>query len=294
MRSVQKKLLVLLGALAQAAAGCSTETAPASDAGADAATSDGGGALDTGALADAAPIDAAPDPDAGPTDGGTVSLTLAFEHLVDGAPVVLGTDTPYTNAAGNHFGVTRVSYFVSDVTVTTTTGATYEVPGAHYVDHETTETRELVLSIGAATGELASISFVMGLPPALNVTGAFSSPPESLMEWPVPMGGGYHYLKFEGRYVDSASAPFNFRVHSGGLMGVDYSFPVELDASGTTIGGGDVTVTIAMNLEEWFTGPNDWDLNDYFNAATPGIMGNATAQASLRENGAGVFSLVAP
>ena len=38
--------------LATAAAGCSTETAPASDAGADAATSDGGGALDTGALAE--------------------------------------------------------------------------------------------------------------------------------------------------------------------------------------------------------------------------------------------------
>ncbi len=258
---------------------------------------DGGGS-DSGSLLDAP---AATTDDAGSVvtdDTGPVSdhaVTIAFQHLVDGAPITIGSDTPYTNAAGNQFGVTRLSYFVSDVTLTTTGGRVISLPGAHYVDHDTAETTRIVLPAGTAAEELASVSFHMGLPPALNVTGAFSSPPESLMEWPVMMGGGYHHMKLEGRYLNAAMELFNYRVHSGALGGVDYSFPVVLDATGLSIGGhADVTLTVAMNLEEWFTGPNDWDLNDYFNAAMPGIMGNAAAQASLQENGAGVFTLVRP
>lgn len=290
MRSILVPTRSVLALLAMLFVGC----------GDPAETPDGGGPGDAGSEPDAAPVE----PDAAPVelDAGDLAdaqpagatVAIALEHLANGSAIVLGTDTPYVNAAGNHFGVTRLSYFVSDVTLTTTDGTTITAAGAHYVDHDTASTRLIELPVDAGALELASISFVMGLPPALNVTGAFSSPPESLMEWPVMMGGGYHYMKLEGRYIDAAGEPFNFMAHSGALRGTDYSFPVELDAHGVTIGEGDVTLTVAMNVEEWFTNPNDWDLNDYFNATMHGIMGNAAAQASLQENGAGVFTLVTP
>jgi len=225
------------------------------------------------------------------TSDGT-NVTIAFEHLVDGEAITIGTDTPYTNAAGNEFGVSLLRYFVSDVTLHFEGGATVTASGAHYVDHEDASTRSYELDADVPSGTLSSISFVMGLPPALNTTGAFPSEPESLMEWPEMMGGGYHFMQFEGRYINDASEPFHFRTHSGAFMGVDYSFEVELDAGGRPLPpNGDVTLTLQMNLEQWFTDPNDWDLNDYFNEAMPGIMGNAAAQASLQENGATVFSL---
>lgn len=227
-----------------------------------------------------------------PDAGGGASVTIAFEHLVDGGPVTIGTDTPYTNAAGNAYGVTLVRYFISDVTLTYADASEHAAPGAHYVDHDLAETQAYLLT-GVPEGDLAAISFTMGLTPALNVTGAFSDPPESLMEWPQMMGGGYHHMKFEGRYINSASEPFAFKVHSGPLGGTDYSFPVELDATGRAIADG-ATLTVQMNLEEWFTNPNTWDLNDYFTADHPGIMGDAAAQASLKENGLGVFTLGAP
>jgi hypothetical protein len=275
MRSTQLLFPFLFGALLLA--GCdNSEVSP------DSGSSDAG-AADSGH---------ATHEDAGPV--APARVLIAFEHLANGTPIVLGTETPHTNAAGNAFGVTRLSYFVSDVTVTTAHGMTYSVPGAHYVDHDTASTRLLAIPVDAHSVDLTSISFVMGLPPALNVTGAFTSPPESLMEWPEMMGGGYHYMKLEGRYIDDAGEPFNMMVHSGGLSGTDYSFPVELQAHGVAIGEGDVTLTLAMNIEEWFTSPNEWDLNDYFNAERRGIMGNAAAQASLRENGAGVFTLESP
>jgi len=222
------------------------------------------------------------------------TVTIAFEHLVDGAPVTIGPDTPYTNAAGNEFGVSLVRYFISDVTLHLEGGATITAPGAHYVDHDDPTTRTYELDVDVPAETLSSISFVMGLPPELNVTGAFPTEPELLMEWPEMMGGGYHFMKFEGRFINDASEPFNFRAHTGAFEGVDYSFDVVLDAGNRRLPEGEVTLTLEMNLEQWFTDPNDWDLNDYFTEAMPGIMGNAAAQASLQENGATVFSLGAP
>lgn len=225
--------------------------------------------------------------DAGPQGAG---VTLAFEHLANGAPIVLGTEQPYTNAAGNAFGVTRLHYFVSMVTLTLADGTELTASEAHYVDHETPGTLAYVFPHEVPEGELARISFVMGLPPALNVTGAFPSPPESLMEWPERMGGGYHYMKLEGRYLDATGSPFNYMAHSGGLGGEDYSFEVVLEAGGRQIADG-ARFTVEMHVEEWFANPDTWDLNDYFDAEHHGIMGNAGAQASLQRNGATVFTL---
>ncbi|MBZ0238004.1 MAG: hypothetical protein K8M05_37170 [Deltaproteobacteria bacterium] len=239
--------------------------------------------------------DAAPTPDADVTPDApqAASLTISHAHLVAGAPVTMGTSTPYANAAGDAFGVTVLRYFVSDLVLTYTDDTQHAVPGAHYVDHDLAGTVSRQLD-GVPPGDLASVRFVMGLTPALNVTGAFTAPPESLMEWPAMMGGGYHYMKFEGRYINEAGDPFAYRCHSGALAGTDYSFEVVLDATGHTIGTSGATLSIEMNLEEWFTGPNVWDLDDYFNASHPGIMGDAAAQRSLQENGAGVFTLGAP
>ena len=114
------------------------------------------------------------------------------------------------------------------------------------------------------------------------------------MEWPEMMGGGYHFMKFEGRFINAANEPFNFRAHTGGLRGVDYSFDVVLDAGNRPLPEGEASLTLQMNLEQWFTDPSDWDLNDYFTVAMPGIMMNQAAQESLQENGATVFSLRAP
>lgn len=231
----------------------------------------------------------------GETGGGglapeTGPVAIAFAHLVGGAPVVIGEETPYVNAAGNAFGVTRVTYFVSDVTLTLQDGTEVTAQGAHYVDHDLPETMQFQLSPELA-GRISTVSFVMGLPPALNVAGAFPSAPESLMEWPAMMGGGYHNLKFEGRYLNDAGEPFNFKMHSGPLNGADHSFAVSLDAGGRAISGAGTTLTLEMNLERWFTGASDWDLDEYFNLAHPGIMGDAGAQSSLSENGSTVFTL---
>ncbi len=290
MRSVQAISILMALPLLLSVGGCDDDTATDPDTG----VADSGTPGDDSSTGDASTGDSSTG-DAGTGDGGSTgaTVTLAFEHLAGDTAIALGTDTPYTNAAGNMFGVTRLSYFVSDVTLTLVDATEVAVAGAHYVDHDTVETRTYDLPIGTTTGDLATITFTMGLGPALNVSGSFPSAPESLMEWPEMMGGGYHYMKFEGRYVDDTESPFNFMTHSGGLAGMDYSFEVVLDATGLTVADG-ATFTVEMNLDQWFTDPNTWDLNDYFNETHRGIMGDAAAQASLMANGSTVFSLGAP
>jgi hypothetical protein len=247
---------------------------------------------DSGALADAGQ-------DAGPA---VAQVTLAFQHYVNGAAVTLGATTPYTNAADNTFGVTKVRYFISNVSIKPVGGAPVSVTGAHYIDLETSSTLTYTLPKDVPVGDIEQISFVMGLPPALNVTGAFTAAPESAMEWPAHMGGGYHYMQLEGYYDNTESAaPYGYKLHTGGLMGTDYSFAVELDAAGHAIAAAGSTFTIRMNIESWMDTPHEWDLNDHFYPITathmiakPGMMNSATEQQEIKENGAGVFTLVTP
>lgn len=44
---------------------------------------------------------------------------------------------------------------------------------------------------------------------------------------PVPMGGGYHYMKLEGRH-DSSGTTKNYQAHMGPTMGNDYHVSVTL------------------------------------------------------------------
>ncbi len=222
-------------------------------------------------------------------------VTLRLEHQVGGEPLdAYVLDTPFTNAFGNEFGVTRLVYFLSDLTLTPDGGGEpIALLGAHYVDHEQAATRQVAFSVPAATGKLGTLAFTFGLPPALNVTGKFPHPPESLMEWPEAMGGGYHHMKFEGRYLDGAGNPAPFKAHSGPAMREDHSFGVTLDASAVSLGEGDGgrALTLVMNLERWFGGPNVWNLQEQFEPPSHGMMDSPVKQASLRENGADVFTL---
>lgn len=236
-----------------------------------------------------AATDAGPEPDdAGSGTGGPV--TVHFEHHVDGAALELSNDTtPYTSAAGNQFNVTRLMYFVTDMTLSMADGSTVKAAGPHYIDHEDAVSRDYSIAAEVPPGDVESISFVMGIPAAQNTSGSLPNPPESLMFWPDSMGGGYHYMKLEGRYLNTAGELANLRAHAGPTDGVDYSFPVTLDATGRSIPEAGATFTVVMNIDQWFKEPHTWDFNDYFEIA--GIMDDPIKQAELKENGADVWTL---
>lgn len=219
-----------------------------------------------------------------PVDPNVVTVNLQFTHLVDGNEVILD-QVIYKNALGQDFSVKTIKYFVSRIQLHQTDNNTIDLDDIIYVDVRTPELLNQELSQKIPTGDYQGISFVYGLVPEDNITGSFPSQPESLMEWPVPMGGGYHYMKLEGDYViDGQSNFYNF--HAGMLGGTPYEIHIDRSNQPFSVTGNRLDIELSMEIQNWFTGPNDWDFA-YFGG---GIMNNPEAQQTVHENGQDVFS----
>jgi hypothetical protein len=107
------------------------------------------------------------------------------------------------------------------------------------------------------------------------------------------LGGGYHYMQFDGKFVNSNMEEQGFNYHAiravdnpgaNPIFPQDTFFTVNLGAISIS---NDVEIEVKMNIAEWFKNPNLWDLNIYNQM----LMPNSTAQIMMYENGQNVFSL---
>lgn len=212
-------------------------------------------------------------------------INIKFNHFVDNEPLSFDT-VMYTNAAGNKYSVSTLRYFVSNFIFTMKDGSKEGFDEVHYIDASDESTFTFLSSFAPIPdGEYTSLSFVFGLTEAQNFTGAFPNPPESNMEWPIPMGGGYHYMKLEGKF-DSTLTVKNYQAHFGRLMTTPHFINITFDNLDLVLVGGDEkTIECKMNINNWWTNPNTLNLN-----IMSGVMGNETIQEQLQQNGADIFT----
>jgi hypothetical protein len=213
-------------------------------------------------------------------------LKFNFSHNIDGAAMVLDT-VKYVNKAGNVYSVINFKYFICNMVLHKGNDSII-IDGAHYIDIANSTSCIYSPTQKIPNGSYDYISFIFGLDASKNKTDNFVNPPESNMAWPVPMGGGYHYMQLEGKF-DSATVIKNYNAHTGALNHMPYYIPIRLSQSSFTANGTDVTVNLAMNINEWFENPNTYDFNIYGDS----MMGNDTAQQVLQQNGMDVFSVSA-
>ena len=229
----------------------------------------------------------------------TGSLTLDFVTQVGNQSVVYHT-LQYENAAGNTYQIDEVRYFISHVKLYAATGKVVAIEdhaGLHYYDSNIPSTFSWTISDELSEGQYDSISFVVGLLPEQNVTGYFVNPPENNMAWPEVLGGGYHYMQINGKWlnINDSIQPFNLHTGIGQtyengqvVQFVDNSFEVKLALKDLQIESGAMAQrTLVMNVNNWFTSPHVYDFNVWGGA----IMQNQSAQQTLRENGHDVFTI---
>jgi hypothetical protein len=201
----------------------------------------------------------------------------------------------YTNQAGNLYQVDELQYFISEITLTTADGKTHVVNtdnAIHYVDIDIPSTLTWDSKDRMPVTDYTSISFVVGINEAKNKTGLFVNPPERDMFWPDMMGGGYHNLKMNGKWLapGDTTKPFNFHIGTGtnDALNVFYQnyFTVTLPLH-ITAGSLSNVFTITMNIEKWFEAPNVWD----WNVIGGQIMQNQDAMKKACENGANAFEI---
>ena len=228
------------------------------------------------------------------------SVEFAFTHTIDGQPIQFN-ELIYTNEAGNQYQVNEVKYFISRVFLIDVEGKSVEVTqnqGIHYVDCSPGLENTLHWTINEVPQRNYNfISFVFGLDEADNKSNRFVNPPESNFSWPDVLGGGYHYMQINGKFLNKDGVIQNANIHTGiGQLRdenneitefVQNYFTVTLPVNFSVYENKRLPLTLNMEIQRWFHTPNLYNFDEF----GTGIMQNQRAQALLKGNGWNVFEI---
>jgi hypothetical protein len=216
-------------------------------------------------------------------------VVFSLNHKVGSQPLEFNK-LKYTNASGHKYEIRSLKYFISNITFSKLDGSREVFRKPVYLDARDSSTLTLN-DIEIPFGDYNSISFTFGINETQNIPGSLNTVREVSMAWPDGShGGGYHYMKLEGTYdsLGIESTNKNYNIHTGPTMGNHNSFDVLFDNSAFTISEKGLSIQVTMNINEWFTNPENYDFSEYGHM----IMMNLSAQNKLRNNGTSVFSVL--
>tara|TARA_B110000444_G_scaffold20638_1_gene17133 strand:+ start:2901 stop:3626 length:726 start_codon:yes stop_codon:yes gene_type:complete len=210
-------------------------------------------------------------------------IQLSFSHHVNGSQ--LSTDSMiHTNAAGEKFNVKTLTYLLSDITLHNEDGSSVLLKEIQYLNINEESSLYFESDI-IDNGSYNALSFRFGLDTIKNLSNNYVNENfHSTMAWPEMMGGGYHYMKLEGAFINDSSF---YNTHTGGSMGMDFSFSKSIDINGLNIDNDteNIGLMINMDLNNWYQNPHTINL-------APAIMMDMTKQMQLMNNGMNdVFSI---
>ena len=222
-----------------------------------------------------------------------VSPTFKFTHNWDGTAIsnINFNAIQYTNANGELLSIERLRYLVSDITFTSTNNEIIELDVYNLVDLTNNNGLSFSPDSTIPTGNY-NVSFTFGLDNEDNSKNYLDLNSESF-NVPDMLGGGYHYMQFDGKFINSSAAEQGFNYHAIRAVdnpGANPTFPQD---TFFTVNLGVIEITnnteieIKMDIAEWFKDPNQWDLN----TLNQMLMPNSSAQIMMFQNGQNVFSL---
>lgn len=224
-----------------------------------------------------------------------VNFTFNFSHYWDSENVTNSNfnSIQYTNANGDELSIERLRYLISKITFQNSNGTTIELDGYNLVDLTNNTNLSYSPNVQIPKGSYTNVSFTFGFDDEDNVDGAYTDLNTAIWNVPVMLGGGYHFMQLEGKFVDDTDAEVGYQYHA--IRAVNNSDPNNLEFQDTfftvDLGGvvidNNISFEIKMNIAEWFKNPIQWDLNEFHSM----LMPNFGAQIMMYQNGQGVFSL---
>ena len=238
-----------------------------------------------------------------PNEKAEVSLSIGYE--INGKPLI--TDSLcFENEAGNQFLITEIQWFLSNIELKNEAGDwtilhqrslsdTLDISRVFYIDTNIPESQTLHAG-SLPIGHYTTLRFTFGLDETDNQTGLFNDPPESEMFWPDVLGGGYHYMKLNGKYLNAEDRLAPLAIHLGIGQNEDCTefyqnyFIVELPIDFHIVANAENQLDLTMVIDNWFRNPHTIDFNEFGSH----IMQNQTAQRLLNGNGKDVFKIGKP
>ena len=214
------------------------------------------------------------------------TVTLNFTHHWNGLKITPQdfNELKFTNENGELLSIERLRYLVSNISL---------INGKNYHLIDLGENTGTSITIPELTDESYALSFRFGFSDEDNTDGTYQDLNSASFNVPGMLGGGYHFMQFDGKYIDNNNEASGFNYHTikavdrtdpDNLKFEDTSFEVNL---GTIVVTNNTEIEIKMNLAEWFKNPDTWNLNELNTV----LMPNFEAQKMMRANGESVFSL---
>lgn len=224
------------------------------------------------------------------------TIEFKFEHHWDDTSVTNAdfNTIKFTNAFGNNLSIERLRYLISKISFTKTTGETIALDGYKLIDLSENESLQFTTETPIDLGTYTNVSFIFGFSNEDNTDGSYADLNSSSWNVPAMLGGGYHYMQLDGKYLNASNSEMGYNYHAiraADNSGTNLTFPqdtfFQVDLGPITITENS-TITIAMNIAQWFKDPYLWDLNVYNQM----LMPNSVAQILMYQNGQNVFNLV--
>jgi hypothetical protein len=215
-----------------------------------------------------------------------INITVNFTHNWDGMPITSQdfNTLKFTNEHGEKLSIEKLRYLISNISL-------LGLKSYHLVNFS--ENSGTSFNISNLTNGSYTLSFRFGFSDEDNIDGEYQDLNSVSFNVPRMLGGGYHYMQFDGKYIDNKEEEAGFNYHTiravdktdiDNLKLEDTSFEVNL---GTITVSNNMNIEVKVNLAEWFKNPNTWNLNELNNV----LMPNFEAQKKMSANGKGVFSL---
>lgn len=119
------------------------------------------------------------------------------------------------NAAGNTYSIHNINMYISNITMKRNDGYVYYNNNIFYIDPAQQSKNSFQLD-SIPKGNYIEISYFIGIDSARNIDFGLGPTIDNLnMAWPTAMGGGYHFIKIEGHYLNTANIKKGYAIHLG-------------------------------------------------------------------------------
>lgn len=224
-----------------------------------------------------------------------VNLKLNFLHRWGQSNVNTAdlNNTQFTNAFGNQLNIERLRYLISEIKITKTGGEIITISNYNLLDLQDSSSLNITSSQSIETGIYNDLSFVFGFTNEANIDGAYNDLNSESWNVPIALGGGYHYMQLDGKFLNNIGVEQGYNYHAIRAVDNPGANPIFPQNTFFEHSLGPITVTenaevnILMDIAKWFEQPNLWDLNSYNQM----LMPNSAAQIMMYENGQNVFNL---
>ena len=227
------------------------------------------------------------------------SITINFNHTWEDEEVTSEdfNEIKFQNENGENLSIEKLRYLISNIVLVNDSGVATFLANYLLIDLENEESLTFSTENLLLNGTY-SLYFTFGLIDENNIDGAYADLNTANFNVPNMLGGGYHYMQFDGKYIDEETIETGFNYHAiratnvmtitsvDDLIETDTSFNVDL--GDIYVEDNKATIEVQMDIAEWFTDIHTWDLN----VLDINLMMNYDAQVMIKENGASVFSLV--